>query len=372
MLNGILNSHTSRPDDTAYRNWLCDAMSRIEADYNRSSDTHLHRLDLPFLENVQIYLKDESIHLTGSLKHRLARSLFLYGLCSGRIGPTTTLIEASSGSTAVSEAYFAKLLGLPFVAVIPRGTSAAKIAEIARYGGRTVEVASADIYLEAERLERETGGYFLDQFTYAERATDWRSNNNIAESLFDQMALEPHPAPDWVVVGAGTGGTSATIGRYIRYQAKGFGHTRLCVADPENSVFFEGYVSGDRTVTEPCRSRIEGVGRPRVEPSFVPSVIDRMIRVSDAASFATVWWLKERTGRTHGPSTGLNVYASLQLALEMQAEGRDGAIATLICDDGCRYEDTCHDRAWLSAQGLDILPTLQELNALETGTGTGA
>ncbi len=70
--------------------------------------------------DVALYLKDESTHITGSLKHRLARSLFLYALCNGWIGENTTVVEASSGSTAVSEAYFAALLGLPFIAVMPR------------------------------------------------------------------------------------------------------------------------------------------------------------------------------------------------------------------------------------------------------------
>ena len=46
----------------------------------------------------------------------------------------------------------------------------------------------------------------MDQFTYAERATDWRGNNNIAESIFEQMSQEPYPEPMWVVCGAETGG----------------------------------------------------------------------------------------------------------------------------------------------------------------------
>ena len=62
----------------------------------------------------------------------------------------------------------------------------------------------AEIYPVAHALADETGGHFLDQFTYAERATDWRGNNNIAESIFQQMALERHPVPRWIVVGAGT------------------------------------------------------------------------------------------------------------------------------------------------------------------------
>jgi cysteine synthase A len=158
------------------------------------------------------------VHPTGSLKHRLARSLFLYGLCNGWIGERTTIVEASSGSTAVSEAYFARFLNLPFIAVMPASTSPEKIALIEAQGARCHLVDDpTTVYDVAQRLAAEQGGYFLDQFTYAERATDWRGNNNIAESIFSQMALERHPVPAWIVVGAGTGGTSATIGRYARF-----------------------------------------------------------------------------------------------------------------------------------------------------------
>jgi len=76
---------------------------------------------------ISLYLKDESVHPTGSLKHRLARSLVLYGLCNNWINEDTTLVEASSGSTAVSKAYFARLLHLPFVAVMPASTVREKI-----------------------------------------------------------------------------------------------------------------------------------------------------------------------------------------------------------------------------------------------------
>ncbi|WP_232324327.1 pyridoxal-phosphate dependent enzyme, partial [Variovorax sp. WDL1] len=115
---------------SACAGWLAGAIRRIEADYQRSADTHLIPLPLPGFaaHGIDLYLKDESTHPTGSLKHRLARSLFLYALCNGWIGEGTTIVEASSGSTAVSEAYFARLLGLPFIAVMPRSTSPEKIA----------------------------------------------------------------------------------------------------------------------------------------------------------------------------------------------------------------------------------------------------
>ncbi|MEO6795179.1 MAG: pyridoxal-phosphate dependent enzyme, partial [Mycobacterium sp.] len=196
------------------RHWADNAVRLIEADARRSADTHLLRYPLPSAwagdVDVALYLKDETTHITGSLKHRLARSLFLYGLCNGWIEEGTTVVEASSGSTAVSEAYFAALLGLPFVAVMPASTSISKVALIEAQGGRCHFVAhSADVYAEAERIAADTGGHYLDQFTNAERATDWRGNNNIAESIFEQLRDEAHPIPTWIVVGAGTGGTSA-------------------------------------------------------------------------------------------------------------------------------------------------------------------
>ena len=104
---------------TKKRAWVSHAVHLIEADFNRSADTHLLRVPLAGVPGITLYLKDESTHPTGSLKHRLARSLFLYGLCNGWIGPQTTIVEASSGSTAVSEAYFSRMLGLRFIAVMP-------------------------------------------------------------------------------------------------------------------------------------------------------------------------------------------------------------------------------------------------------------
>jgi cysteine synthase len=320
---------------------------------------------------VQLYLKDESVHPTGSLKHRLARSMFLYALCNGWIREGTTIVEASSGSTAVSEAYFARLLGLPFIAVMPRTTSPEKITLIEMESGscHLVDQPGA-VYDEAKRLADESGGHYMDQFTYSERATDWRGNNNIAESIFGQLSMEPNPIPRWVVVGAGTGGTSATIGRFIRYRRY---PTQLLVVDPEGSAFYDGWNNNDPAHTTGRASRIEGIGRPRVEPSFMPGVIDRMRQVPDAASIAAMRFLYEVSGRRAGGSTGTNLWASLALADEMKGEGVTGSIVTLICDSGDRYADTYYNDSWLSASAIDIEPHLHTMHTfMNTGVWDGS
>jgi cysteine synthase A len=340
--------------DIRKRAWISQAISLVEADANRSADTHLLRIPLPPEWNVHIYLKDESTHPTGSLKHRLARSLFLYALCNGWIDRDTTIIDASSGSTAISEAYFAALLGLKFIAVVPRSTAAKKVMLIQREGGECHFVEEPTlIYETAALLASKLRGCYLDQFTYSERAIDWRGNNNIAESIFQQMEQERHPIPTWIVVGAGTGGTSATIGRYIRYKKLS---TSLAVVDPEGSAFFPGWRDHCSSVTTGITSRIEGIGRPRVEPSFIPAVVDRMIQVPDAASVAAAHLLERRLGRRVGASTGTNLWGAMRLACEMQDVGIGGSLVTLLCDSGVRYEDTYYSEEWLAAHGIEHRP----------------
>ncbi|MEV7632466.1 PLP-dependent cysteine synthase family protein [Microbacterium sp. NPDC089318] len=343
--------------------WVSSAIQVLEADGNRSADTHLHLFPLPANWGIDLYLKDESVHPTGSLKHRLARSLILYGLVNGLIDEGTTLVESSSGSTAVSEAYFARMLGLKFITVVPRSTSREKIELIEFYGGRCHFVDHADeISPEARRLAAGCHGHYLDQFTFAERATDWRGNNNIAESVFSQLSQERHPIPRWIVVGAGTGGTSATFGRYVRYRRHA---TEVAVVDPEGSAFYAGWRGDPDATGHP--SRIEGIGRPRVEPSFVPSVIDEMIPVPDAASVAAIRLLRERTLHWTGGSTGTNLYGAFELIGRMRDAGETGSVVTLICDSGVRYAQTYYDDAWVAAQGWDLAPHRERMDRFLDG-----
>jgi cysteine synthase len=230
--------------------------------------------------------------------------------------------------------------------VMPKSTSPEKIALIEFYGGRChfVERAS-EVYAASRALAQETSGHYMDQFTYAERATDWRGNNNIAESIFSQMSRERHPIPTWIVVGAGTGGTSATIGRYVRYHRHS---TKLCVADPEGSVFAKYFETGDATLTS-SGSKIEGIGRPQVEPSFIRELIDRMVEVKNVDSIAAMRALSALLGRKAGPSTGTNFYAVIALAEEMRLRNASGSILSLLCDSGERYLPTYHHEAWVEA-----------------------
>ena len=159
---------------------------------------------------------------------------------------------------------------------------------------------------------------------------------------------------------AGTGGTSATLARYVRYRRHA---TEVVVADPENSVFFDYFTSRDRTLVHPRGSRIEGIGRPRVEASFLRDVdrrdgrgAGRRQRGRDALAAATL-------GRRVGGSTGTILYGALRLLQRMHARGEPGSVVALICDGGERYAHSYYNDAWLAAEGLDPEPHLARIRA---------
>ena len=111
---------------------------------------------------------------------------------------------------------------------------------------------------------------------------------------------------------------------------------------------------------------IEGIGRPRVEPSFIPKVVDRMIKVPDTASLATMMFLQELLGRQCGASTGTNVYATLQLIKHCKKEAKEEemSLVSMICDGGERYQNTYYNEDWIKQHNLVLEPYLQELRAV--------
>lgn len=344
-------------------NW---AIRQLEAEEARTAEGNLLVIPLPDNWGLELYLKDESSQPTGSLKHRLARELVLHGLLRGSIRRGTRLIEASSGSTAVSEAYYARLLGLPFIAVVPRSTSRAKLTLIESFGGQCILVdVPTEVYAVGEQLGAEPNSYYLDQFSNATTVHEWQGSRSLPANILDQMRFEPHPVPRWIVVSAGTGGTSSAIGRHLRYHHLA---TRLAVVDPEGSAYYRAWRDEDRSV-QARGSRVEGIGRPRVEPAFVAALIDEMMVISDEASFACALAISEHLGFNVGGSTGTNVAGALILLDRLRRSGDEGSVVSLICDRGERYRDTFYDDDWCAGQRLNPGRLVEPIKDFMAGRG---
>ncbi|MGA5756688.1 PLP-dependent cysteine synthase family protein [Nonomuraea bangladeshensis] len=293
---------------------------------------------------VRLLLKDESWQPTGSLRHRHARALFRRAIAEGLITEGTTVVEATGGNAAVAQAWFARRLGLPYVVVMPGERTEARARPVEALGGECRFVTPPLAIYDAARA---LGGHFLDQFG---RATP----HDLAGELFGQVR------PDWVVTGAGTGATSAGLGGWAREHGL---PCRVAVADPDNSAYFPGWTLDAADYATGMPSRIEGIGRPRVEPGFRFDLVDLVIPVPDAASVAAARRLREVTGLPVGPSSGTALWAALELVERLRARGEGGTVVSLIGDAAERHLATCHDDAWAAAKGLDVdrhLGTLRE------------
>jgi cysteine synthase A len=306
------------------REWAAAGIARVRRDV---VTTPLRTVPMPADWGIGLHLKDESAQPTGSVKHRLLAAAYAHALAAGQLSEGATVVQATAGPAAVAGAHFARLLGLDFVAVVPGPTRPQRIAAIEAAGGHAHPYdPPAAIYDEARRLAGEIGGFYLDHFAVAAQVIDWR-DGNIAAEIFHQTRQEPR----WIVTGAGTGATSATIGRFLRHH----GHeTRLAVADPENSAYFAGWAAEAPDYATGMPSRIEGIGRPRMEPGFLPSVVDLVMPVPDAASAGALVQFRELTGITAGGSTGTCLWAAWRLIAKMRAEGRRGDVVVIMGDAG--------------------------------------
>ncbi|MBA8957303.1 PLP-dependent cysteine synthase family protein [Actinomadura namibiensis] len=340
--------------------WAAEAIRRLDAEREHAPPTPLVRFPLPGDWDVTLWFKDESAHPTGNLKHRAARALFRHSVASGRVTEGTSVVEATGGGAALSQAYFARMLGLPYTAVMPGAPDPARAAPVKELGGDCCFVTPPlAVYEEARRLADDTGACYLDQFTWAERTLDWRGDD-LAGELFGQLA----GPPAWLVVGAGTGATSASLGRHIRSHGL---PTRLAVVDPENSAYFPGWVTGAHDYATGMPSRIEGIGRPRMEPGFLPSLVDLMVTVPDAASVAAARAFRAATGCPVGGSTGTNLWGALHLVAAMRERGERGTVVSLVCDAGDRPLRTVHSDGWARDKDLDPAPFAERIDRFLDG-----
>lgn len=337
----------------AIRRWIGERVPRLREDARSARSTQRLRLDPPAHPRAAIVLKDEA----SRRKPPRARSSFRDGLCEHERLPRCLALAASLATTTIAEAWFARLLDVPDIAVLPSGTAPDKLAELKTLGAKVeLRAEATPLYARAAELacERQSGD--RDRFTHTERATDWRGNNNIAESMIGDHERAGIAEPAGFVCGAGTGGTLATTGGDLRDQGLG---TRLLLADPPGSVLMAAWQS--TAARGDCeRSLIEGIGRPGVEPSFLPRRVDAALRLPDEARIAGYLFLERLTDRRVGGSSGTHFVACLALI----AARAEGAILSVLGDGGERDVRTLYDPGWRRAQGLDPEPWLAAIESL--------
>lgn len=297
----------------------------------------LARIDAEF--SCPIVVKLESLNPGGSSKDRPALTMIETAEAEGALKPGDTIVEPTSGNTGVGLAIVAAQRGYNCIFVVTDKVGKEKVDLLRAYGAEVVvcpvAVAPEDprsYYSTAERIVQETPNAY--------RPNQYYNPNNPRshyETTGPEIWEQTKGRVTHFVAGAGTGGTTSGAGRYLKEM-----NPNICVVvgDPENSLYSGG--SGRPYL-------VEGVGEDFWPDTYDPEIVDLVIPISDAQSFAMAHRITQQEGLLIGGSGGTAIAAACELAKDLTEED---LVVVVIPDSGRGYLSTVFNSQWMTAMGF--------------------
>ena len=296
----------------------------------------------------EVWAKLEFMNPMGSVKDRLGKHLVERAAADGRLAPGGTLVEASSGNTAMGLGMMAVLRGYRCKVAVRDRTSKEKV-DARRAIGVEVEVVDGSLppdhpesYARVmERIVRETpGAYFPDQ--HNNRENNEAHYLTTGPELWEQMDGDI----DYFVAGMGTGGTMSGVARYLKERDP---RIRVIAVDPVGSVFASYFRT--RKLGRPGSYLVEGLGDESLCECVEWDLLDDVFTVPDAEAFRGARDLARQDAILAGGSSGAALWGVRELIRRL--DGHPARIATLFPDGGGRYLSKVFNPEWLKAKGVD-------------------
>lgn len=300
-------------------------------------------------KGVYVYAKLEYYSPTGSIKDRIIRHFFERTRNTGILSGIETIVEASSGNTASSLAFFAGQNGYKSVLFVPEKTSIEKVNLAKFYGGHVIRVSKKEPYkgvsnyMDAAKIysKEQKDRYFLNQYD-----SSWNTEAH-QNGIGQELAIHFKEGKLYFISVASTGGTISGIGRRLKQENP---NTKIILADPPSSYLSKAFKyakTGSRTIhTQELKSAIEGAGKERATNNIDFNIIDQVIEFKDKDAFFMVRHLLKDEGLFVGGTSGANAFIAKKIADKIDGPAN---IVTVFPDSGERYISKFSDPKWVNS-----------------------
>ena len=294
----------------------------------------------------KIFAKLEFTNPGGSIKDRIAKYMIEKAEREGKLKPGDTIMESSSGNTAMGLAIVARQKGYKLKIVIRDTTSKEKLEVLKCLG---VELILVDASIPPERedsynnlarnlAKTDSTLFYIDQHNNLD-------NNETYYKIFAPEIWEQIEGRiDYFIAGVGTGGTISGTAKFLKEKNPGI---KIIGIDPFGSVFYEYFKN--KKLVKPGRYLVEGLGDEFLIATAQLDLLDDMIQVTDKSAFEWTKKLAFEEGIIAGGSSGANIWGAIQLARKIDKEAN---IITVFPDSGFKYISTVYNDEWLEENNL--------------------
>jgi len=293
-----------------------------------------------------IWAKLEFTNPGGSVKDRIAKYMIEKAEREGKLKLGDTIIENSSGNTAMGLAIVCRQKGYKLKIIIRDTTSPEKI--------KMLEVLGVDVIKVDASLPPENPGSYNNyaknlaennpNLFYIDQHNNLDNNESHYASTGPEIWEQMNGKVDYFVQGVGTGGTLFGAGKYFKEKNP---DVKLIGIDPVGSIFYDWFKH--KKIIKASRYLIEGIGDEFLIKTAQLEMMDDMLKVEDKTAIEWTKKLALEEGIIAGGSSGANIWGAVQVAKEINKEAN---IITLICDSGYKYFSSIYNDEWLIKNNL--------------------
>ncbi len=275
-----------------------------------------------------VFLKLEKFNPGGSMKDRMALNMIEEAEKSGQLKPGGTIIESSSGNTAIGLAIAPAIKGYHFIAVVDHHASKEKIDMIKAYGAEIVVVGDGYKANEVAVIEREKTAKRMSEEMenafFPNQADNFNNRAAYIDTLADELINDITTINSFYAA-IGTGGSACGTAMGLK---KRNSNTKINVIEPDGSILFGG---------EGKPYYQSGTGNPKDAP--IPKIIDYSLidnnyYATDKEAFNTCRFFAKKYGLLIGGSAGGVLFKALE---DINKKTGSGNAVVLLCDGGEKY-----------------------------------